>query len=110
MRCTFEDYSSGGIACGSTLLTTAGIDPPLASRRKPSSSDRSSARAKLRAISVAKSSSSALWAWKGESGGRISFQQRELGSSADWKRSIFTMDPSYVRAVNEAFVRLCEEV
>jgi valyl-tRNA synthetase len=47
--------------------------------------------------------------WKQQSGGRIAHQQRELGSSADWPRSVFTMDPGYARAVTEAFVRLHEE-
>jgi valyl-tRNA synthetase len=50
-----------------------------------------------------------VWEWKNESGGRIAMQQRELGASADWKRSVFTMDPGYARAVREAFVRLFEE-
>ena len=50
-----------------------------------------------------------VWAWKNESGGRIALQQRELGASADWKRSKFTMDPDMSRAVREAFVRLYEE-
>ena len=50
-----------------------------------------------------------VWAWKAESGGRIAMQQRELGASADWARSVFTMDPGYARAVREAFVRLYEE-
>lgn len=50
-----------------------------------------------------------VWAWKQESGGRIALQQRELGASADWPRSAFTMDPGYARAVREAFVRLHEE-
>jgi valyl-tRNA synthetase len=50
-----------------------------------------------------------VWQWKGESGGRIALQQRELGASPDWARSKFTMDPDMVRAVTEAFVRLYEE-
>ncbi len=50
-----------------------------------------------------------VWQWKGESGGRIALQQRELGASPDWARSKFTMDPSMARAVNEAFVRLYDE-
>jgi valyl-tRNA synthetase len=50
-----------------------------------------------------------IWAWKAESGGRIALQQRELGASADWARSKFTMDDDLVRAVREAFVRLYEE-
>ena len=50
-----------------------------------------------------------VWAWKGQSGGQIALQQRELGASPDWQRSVFTMDPGYARAVKEAFVRLHEE-
>jgi valyl-tRNA synthetase len=50
-----------------------------------------------------------VWAWKNESGGRIALQQRELGASADWKRSKFTMDADQSKAVREAFVRLYEE-
>jgi valyl-tRNA synthetase len=50
-----------------------------------------------------------VWAWKAESGGRIALQQRELGTSPDWGRSKFTMDPDLSRAVTEAFVRLYED-
>ncbi|HEU4409323.1 MAG TPA: valine--tRNA ligase [Polyangiaceae bacterium] len=50
-----------------------------------------------------------VWQWKAESGGRIALQQRELGASADWGRSKFTMDEDLSRAVREAFVRLYEE-
>jgi len=50
-----------------------------------------------------------VWSWKAESGGRIALQQRELGVSADWPRSKFTMDPELSRGVREAFVRLYEE-
>jgi valyl-tRNA synthetase len=50
-----------------------------------------------------------VWAWKAQSGGRITLQQRVLGVSADWKRSKFTMDPDMSRAVRAAFVKLHEE-
>jgi valyl-tRNA synthetase len=50
-----------------------------------------------------------VWKWKGESGGRIALQQRELGASPDWDRSKFTMDPDMSRAVTEAFVRLYDD-
>ena len=50
-----------------------------------------------------------VWAWKQQSGGQIALQQRELGASPDWKRSVFTMDPGYARAVKEAFIRLFDE-
>ncbi len=49
-----------------------------------------------------------VWRWRHESGGRIALQQRELGASPDWKRSVFTMDPAYAVAVREAFCRLHE--
>lgn len=35
-------------------------------------------------------------------------QLKSLGSSFDWDRAKFTMDPSMCRAVTEAFVRLHE--
>ncbi|XP_072949583.1 valine--tRNA ligase [Epargyreus clarus] len=47
-----------------------------------------------------------VWQWKEEKGGRISEQLRSLGSSVDWSRERFTMDPIMCRAVNEAFIRL----
>jgi valyl-tRNA synthetase len=50
-----------------------------------------------------------VWAWKAQSGGRITLQQRVLGVGADWARTKFTMDPDMSRAVREAFVRLFEE-
>ncbi|KAG6454903.1 valine--tRNA ligase [Manduca sexta] len=49
-----------------------------------------------------------VWAWKEEKGGRIYEQLRSLGSSYDWSRERFTMDPSMCYAVNEAFIRLYE--
>jgi valyl-tRNA synthetase len=50
-----------------------------------------------------------VWQWKEQSGGRITEQQRVLGTSADWPRTRFTMDPDMNRAVREAFVRLYKE-
>ncbi len=50
-----------------------------------------------------------VWEWKGRSGGRISEQLKVMGSSVDWRREKFTMDPELSRAVREAFVRLYEE-
>ena len=50
-----------------------------------------------------------VWTWKEECGTRIVEQQKVLGLSADWDRSVFTMDPGYSRAVREAFVRLYHE-
>lgn len=50
-----------------------------------------------------------VWQWKNEKGDRIYHQLRKIGSSCDWDRACFTMDPKLCRAVNEAFVRLHEE-
>ncbi|XP_050684326.1 valine--tRNA ligase isoform X2 [Leptidea sinapis] len=47
-----------------------------------------------------------VWKWKEEKGGRIYEQLRSLGSSLDWSRERFTMDPVMCKAVNEAFIRL----
>ncbi|XP_071948328.1 valine--tRNA ligase-like [Antedon mediterranea] len=46
------------------------------------------------------------WKWKNDKGGRIYDQLRKLGSSFDWDRECFTMDPKLSRAVSESFVRL----
>ena len=50
-----------------------------------------------------------VWEWKHESGGTIERQMRRMGTSGDWSRSVFTMDPMPAKAVVEAFVRLHEE-
>ncbi len=50
-----------------------------------------------------------VWEWKTRSGDRISQQLRRLGSSVDWSRERFTMDPGLSAAVTEAFVRLHED-
>ncbi|MBN8261727.1 MAG: valine--tRNA ligase [Xanthomonadales bacterium] len=47
-----------------------------------------------------------VWAWKAQSGGTIERQMRRLGTSGDWSRSVFTMDPMASEAITEAFVRL----
>ncbi|CAH8642692.1 unnamed protein product [Schistosoma rodhaini] len=47
-----------------------------------------------------------VWKWKEEKGDRIYQQLRALGSSCDWSRARFTMDPSMSKAVTEAFIRL----
>jgi valyl-tRNA synthetase len=49
------------------------------------------------------------WAWKEKYGGIIFRQVRRLGSSCDWDRTRFTLDPGLSRAVREAFVRLYEK-
>ncbi len=50
-----------------------------------------------------------VWEWKQQSGDTIERQMRRLGTSGDWSRSVFTMDPMAADAVVEAFVRLHEE-
>ncbi|OOX17152.1 valine--tRNA ligase [Xanthomonas campestris pv. azadirachtae] len=50
-----------------------------------------------------------VWEWKAESGDTIERQMRRLGTSSDWSRSTFTMDPQPSAAVNEAFVRWYEQ-
>ncbi|WP_067617522.1 valine--tRNA ligase [Alicyclobacillus acidiphilus] len=50
-----------------------------------------------------------VWAWKREYGGTITQQIRALGSSCDWSRERFTMDPGLSAAVREVFVTLYEE-
>ncbi len=49
------------------------------------------------------------WAWKKESGGRITEQLRALGVSCDWSRERFTLDEGLSRAVREVFVTLYED-
>ncbi len=49
------------------------------------------------------------WQWKAKYGGTIDQQLRTLGASADWDRSLFTMDESASRAVQYAFIRLFDE-
>ena len=50
-----------------------------------------------------------VWDWKAHSGGTITQQLRRLGSSMDWSRERFTMDPGMSRAVQEVFIRLYDE-
>ena len=50
-----------------------------------------------------------VWEWKKYSAGTISQQIRRMGSSVDWSREAFTMDPAYSKAVVEHFVRLHED-
>ncbi|HLP09141.1 MAG TPA: valine--tRNA ligase [Opitutaceae bacterium] len=49
-----------------------------------------------------------VWEWREKSGNTILKQLRELGSSCDWERTTFTMDPAYSRSVLTAFVKLFE--
>ncbi|HEY0334699.1 MAG TPA: valine--tRNA ligase [Stenotrophomonas sp.] len=50
-----------------------------------------------------------VWEWKQHSGDVIERQMRRLGTSADWSRSTFTMDPQPSASVTEAFVRWYEQ-
>ncbi|MBA3486595.1 MAG: valine--tRNA ligase, partial [Lysobacter sp.] len=50
-----------------------------------------------------------VWEWKQQSGDTIERQMRRLGTSGDWSRSVFTMDPMAADAVVEAFVSLHEQ-
>ena len=45
-----------------------------------------------------------VWEWKEKYGNTILGQFKTLGSSMDWSRTRFTMDPDYQRAVEEAFL------
>jgi len=47
-----------------------------------------------------------VWAWKEKHGGIIIQQLKKLGCSCDWTRERFTMDPEYVRCVQQVFVEL----
>jgi len=49
-----------------------------------------------------------VWAWKEQSGGKITTQLRLMGFSLDWTRERFTMDAQLSRAVREVFVSLYE--
>ncbi len=50
-----------------------------------------------------------VWEWKAESGDTIKCQMIRLGTSCDWSRERFTLDPGLSRAVREVFVRLYEK-
>lgn len=50
-----------------------------------------------------------IWEWKESKGGRIYHQLKKIGSSLDWDRVSFTMDPKLCRAVTEAFNQLYEK-
>ena len=49
-----------------------------------------------------------VWAWKEKYGNRIISQLKKLGTSCDWSRERFTMDPGCSRAVKRVFVSLYE--
>jgi valyl-tRNA synthetase len=47
-----------------------------------------------------------VWEWKEKYGGIIIEQLKRLGCSCDWSRERFTMDPEYIRRVQQTFVDL----
>ncbi|MFL5925557.1 MAG: valine--tRNA ligase [Gaiellaceae bacterium] len=49
-----------------------------------------------------------VWEWLHEYGGKILFQFRRMGASLDYRRTRFTMDEAYIRAVTRHFVHLYE--
>ncbi|UKZ62974.1 uncharacterized protein TrAtP1_004202 [Trichoderma atroviride] len=50
-----------------------------------------------------------VWEWKEDYHKRINKALTSLGSSFDWSREAFTMDPNLTKAVMETFVQLHEE-
>lgn len=50
-----------------------------------------------------------VWKWKEQYGGIILQQLRSLGVSADWERTLFTMDESASAAVRDVFIQLFDE-
>lgn len=50
-----------------------------------------------------------IWEWRESKGGRIYHQLKKIGSSMDWDRVSFTMDPKLCKAVTEAFIQLHEK-
>jgi valyl-tRNA synthetase len=49
------------------------------------------------------------WQFVNETGGTILDQLKAIGSSCDWDRTRFTLDPGLSKAVREVFVRLYEK-
>ena len=45
-----------------------------------------------------------VWQWKEQSGSTITRQMRRLGTSGDWSRERFTMDPGLSAAVRKVFI------
>lgn len=50
-----------------------------------------------------------VWSWKEQSGSQITQQMRRIGSSVDWTKERFTLDPSLSQAVQKVFIQLYEE-
>ncbi|XP_052873489.1 valine--tRNA ligase-like [Anopheles cruzii] len=49
-----------------------------------------------------------IWQWRNEKGDRIYHWLKRVGSSFDWDRGRFEMDPKMCKAVTKAFVRMHE--
>jgi len=49
------------------------------------------------------------WEWKEQYGGIILQQLKKLGCSADWDRTVFTMDPEYYDSVINVFIDLYQK-
>ena len=50
-----------------------------------------------------------VWLWRNQYGNAILGQYKRLGVSFAWDRVAFTMDESYVKAINKVFVQLFKE-
>ncbi len=50
-----------------------------------------------------------VWEWKAQSGGMITNQMRRMGSSVDWTRERFTLDPAFSKAVEKVFIDFYKE-
>lgn len=50
-----------------------------------------------------------VWEWREKYGGIILNQMQKLGVSADWSRTLFTMDESASKAVEDVFIKLFDE-
>jgi valyl-tRNA synthetase len=50
-----------------------------------------------------------IWKWKDQYESRILRQLRELGCSADWSRTRFTLDPICARAVRHTFFKMFQD-
>ena len=50
-----------------------------------------------------------VWQWRNQYGSSILNQYKKLGVAFAWDRIAFTMDESYVKAINKVFVKLYKE-
>ena len=79
----------------------AGIATQMVVERKLAAEGNQSRRELGREAFVEK-----VWEWKEQSGGQILEQDKRLGSSMDWSREKFTLDPDMSEAVTKVFVEL----